>query len=502
MATNFPTSKDDFINPQPTDSVAVISHADQHADANDAIEALQTKVGIDGDTNEDSIDFKLSDILPTEKAVTSSHITTTSGVHGVTGDIVGTTDTQTLENKTLVDKTSTGTDDGTETLENKTLVDPEIDGDILLSGDIKDQSGNIKIKTPTVASAVNHVELKSSVTTEDAEINAQGTDTNIGLKIKAKGTGKIKVGTAELELPNVDGSANQVLSTNGSKVLSWQTPFVGSDVINESEIPTPQSDAVGKVVKLESDGRFSPEFLPVKPLQVQEFTTAGSHTWNKPSEGTFAIIEMIGGGGSGAVALGVGNNAVASGGSGGAYRRIVARLSDLNPTESVSVGAGGASVFRDTNGTASGSSGGATSFKDISVAGGGGGVASSSTASVSVTGGGGAIKPDSFGESGAGRGGASSPLASASNGSGGVQSGAGGGGSASGGGGVANGSGGVSILNGSVGGNGASSVSSGTVIATAGVRGAGGGGATCVGGSAKSATSGAGGDGVVRITII
>lgn len=33
------------------------------------------------------------------------------------------------------------------------------------------------------------------------------------------------------------------------------------DFINESEIPTPQSDAVGKVVKLESDGKLSLEFI-------------------------------------------------------------------------------------------------------------------------------------------------------------------------------------------------------------------------------------------------
>jgi hypothetical protein len=45
-ATSFPTSLDSLINPSGTDSVATISHSGQHSNANDAIEALETKVGI------------------------------------------------------------------------------------------------------------------------------------------------------------------------------------------------------------------------------------------------------------------------------------------------------------------------------------------------------------------------------------------------------------------------------------------------------------------------
>ena len=46
MATNYPTSLDAFVNPTVTDSLNSPSHSLQHADANDAIEALQTKVGV------------------------------------------------------------------------------------------------------------------------------------------------------------------------------------------------------------------------------------------------------------------------------------------------------------------------------------------------------------------------------------------------------------------------------------------------------------------------
>jgi len=50
MATNFPTSLDSLTNPQGTDSVAAVPHAAQHANANDAIEALQARVGVTGST--------------------------------------------------------------------------------------------------------------------------------------------------------------------------------------------------------------------------------------------------------------------------------------------------------------------------------------------------------------------------------------------------------------------------------------------------------------------
>lgn len=46
MATNYPTSLDAFVNPTVTDSLNSPSHSLQHADANDAIEALETKVGV------------------------------------------------------------------------------------------------------------------------------------------------------------------------------------------------------------------------------------------------------------------------------------------------------------------------------------------------------------------------------------------------------------------------------------------------------------------------
>jgi len=59
MATNFPTSLDSLTNPQGTDSVAAVSHAAQHANANDAIEALEAKVGANNSTVTTSLDYRV-----------------------------------------------------------------------------------------------------------------------------------------------------------------------------------------------------------------------------------------------------------------------------------------------------------------------------------------------------------------------------------------------------------------------------------------------------------
>ncbi len=46
MAINFPTSLDNFSNPSSTDSLNTPSHSLQHTDLNDAVEALEAKLGI------------------------------------------------------------------------------------------------------------------------------------------------------------------------------------------------------------------------------------------------------------------------------------------------------------------------------------------------------------------------------------------------------------------------------------------------------------------------
>src|SRR3990170_1690637 len=50
MATAFPAALDAFSNPAPTTFMNVLSHSSQHSDENDAVEAIEAKLGIGAST--------------------------------------------------------------------------------------------------------------------------------------------------------------------------------------------------------------------------------------------------------------------------------------------------------------------------------------------------------------------------------------------------------------------------------------------------------------------
>ena len=65
MATSFPDNLDILTNPNGNDPLSNPSHSDQHINANDAIEALQAKVGIDGSQDTNSLDYRVSQLETT-----------------------------------------------------------------------------------------------------------------------------------------------------------------------------------------------------------------------------------------------------------------------------------------------------------------------------------------------------------------------------------------------------------------------------------------------------
>jgi len=64
VAINYPTSLDNFTNPTGDDSLnsVTVPHATQHSDLNDAVEALQTKVGADSSAVTSSHDYKIASL--------------------------------------------------------------------------------------------------------------------------------------------------------------------------------------------------------------------------------------------------------------------------------------------------------------------------------------------------------------------------------------------------------------------------------------------------------
>lgn len=98
MATNFPDSIDSITNPNASDPLSSPSHSDQHIIANTAIEALEAKVGVDGSTDPNSLDYKIAQLE-------AAGGTTTVEVLGLQGnndlEVYG------IENTTVIDTLDT-----------------------------------------------------------------------------------------------------------------------------------------------------------------------------------------------------------------------------------------------------------------------------------------------------------------------------------------------------------------------------------------------------------
>lgn len=86
---------------------------------------------------------------------------------------------------------------------------------------VNDSNDNEVVVFTGVASAVNEVTITNATTGNKPTISATGGDTNIDLSLKGKGSGAVTFGTANIKLPNSDGSTGQYLKTDGSGTTSF-----------------------------------------------------------------------------------------------------------------------------------------------------------------------------------------------------------------------------------------------------------------------------------------
>ena len=186
---------------------------------------------------------------------------------------------------------------------------------------------------------------------------------------------KTSSGAAEFTLPAADGTAGQVMQTDGSGQLSIAA--LAADTVGNTQMA---DDAVG-VAELSATGTASgttalfgdnawKAVSDVSGLaSVQTFTTLGSQPWNRPTGITKVIIEVQGGGGGGARATGGASNV---GGGGGGYARKFLDVSSI-ASATLIVGAGGTGATSTGNGTDGGDSSWSDGTNTISGSGGSGG---------------------------------------------------------------------------------------------------------------------------------
>jgi len=100
-----------------------------------------------------------------------------------------------------------------QTLTNKTLTSPKIETAI------NDGNGNELIKLSSVGGAVNEITVNNASSGNAPIISATGNDSNIDLNINPKGDGNIVLDG--MKWPSSDGTASQVLGTNGEGVIGY-----------------------------------------------------------------------------------------------------------------------------------------------------------------------------------------------------------------------------------------------------------------------------------------
>jgi hypothetical protein len=395
------------------------------------------------------------------------------------------------------------------------------------------------VKFAETASAVNEITVTNSATGNAPEIAATGDDTNIDLKLTPKGTGKLNLDG--IKFPNADGSANQVLKTDGSGNLSFTTLTSDGTADWDTSVKTtgftatankgyfcnttsagftvtlPATPSAGdEVIIVDYAGTFTTNNITLgansnkingvvenKVLSTnREATrlvyidsTQGWLAYSGVNEGTQSLdpapysvdfLVIAGGGGAGMGGGGAGGyrnsfSTETSGGNGSSETELTFKNGTVY---TVTVGAGGAGAGNPnfgTNGVNSSISG--TGITTITSTGGGGGShASTGAANTGGSGGGGAFNGGTGGSGTANQGFAGGNGWTATD----LASGGGGGGGSS-------AVGAVGTI--STGGNGGAGLAS-SITGSSVTRGGGGGAGTNSGGTAGTGGTGGGGNGV------
>ena len=181
---NFPSSLPNAGSANTTDTLAAAGHTALHNTNADEIRALATKLGIGSSTPTADTWLKGTGAGISEwTSIAKSDV----GLGNVdnTSDSTKNAATATLTNKTL-------TTPQIDTISEKTAANGvTVDGLKVKDGGLADSNGNGVIGVTGVSSAVNKITVENAVATEAPEVQATGSDTNIGVDIVPKGTGRV-----------------------------------------------------------------------------------------------------------------------------------------------------------------------------------------------------------------------------------------------------------------------------------------------------------------------
>ena len=200
----------------------------------------------------------------------SDHNNKTAGIHGVTGDIVGTTDSQTLTNKTLGSNTSLGADLDADGYKIHFVGSPTADGDATNKGYVdtelsihNNSTSEVHGVTGDVVGTSDSQTLTNKTISDALKFNNGGTDQTIyangnDLSIHANNTLYLNTNNGDIVL-QPDGDAkvygDKIITATASQSLTNKTLFdntLGNDLnangntVTNLAIPTDNADAATK----------------------------------------------------------------------------------------------------------------------------------------------------------------------------------------------------------------------------------------------------------------
>ena len=199
MAVAFPATLDSLTNPASTDTLNSPSHAGQHSDANDAIEAIQAKLGVDSSAVATSLDYLVknaSSSNPGHKHTLASGAT----------DITASVDELNIMDGVTANKDEINVLDGVTAFKDENDMASDSDSSIA-------SQQSIKAYVTTMFQAmypVGSIYTNASVSTNPATLLGFGT-------WAAFGSGKVLVG-----LDSGDASFDTLEETGGSKTANLQ----------------------------------------------------------------------------------------------------------------------------------------------------------------------------------------------------------------------------------------------------------------------------------------